>query len=144
MFATTGAVLALRWATSSCSSSSSVSGTWSVALLTWAVIDLVFLTLQVQLMAPNQLVPADPGDPGSDGGRPAHYYFPGAAIVGLSVTMFTILYAMVPARHRVRAGAAVVVLLALVSASRILLASAYPSALLYGAILGAVIVELVF
>ena len=72
------------------------------------------------------------------------YYFPGAAIVGLSVTLFTILYAMVPARRRVRASAVVLALLALVSASRILLASAYPSALLYGAILGAVVVELVF
>ena len=111
----------------------------AVALLTWAAADLIFLTIKVTLTAPNNLVP-----PISVIEGPKAYYFPGPGIVGLSVTLFTILYAMVPARRRVRASAAVVVLLLLVSASRILLASAYPSALLYGAILGGVIVELVF
>ncbi len=142
--ATTGALLLVRWLAVIVLALYKRFRHLVVALLTWAAADLFFLTVHVQLFAPNQLTPPIPVIQGPMVNGQLTYYFPGAAIVGLSVTLFTILYAMVPARLRVRASAVVIVLLALVSASRILLASAYPSALLYGAILGAVIVELVF
>jgi hypothetical protein len=144
VLATTGALLLIRWIAIIVLALYKRFRHVAVALLTWAAADLVFLNLKVQLLAPNQLTPPISVIQGPTVNGKLEYFFPGAAIVGLSVTVFTILYAMVPARHRVRASAAVIVLLALVSASRILLASAYPSALLYGAILGGVIVELVF
>lgn len=144
VLATTGALLLVRWIAIIVLALFQRFRHLVVALLTWAAADLVFLTVHVQLIAPNRLTPPISVIEGPTVGGKLVYYFPGAAIVGLSVTLFTILYAMVPARHRVRASAAVIALLGLVSASRILLASAYPSALLYGAILGAVIVELVF
>ncbi len=141
---TTGALLLVRWLAVIVLALYKRFRHLVVALLTWAAADLLFLTVHVQLLPPNQLTPPIPVIQGPMVNGQLTYYFPGAAIVGLSVTLFTILYAMVPARHRVRASAVVILLLALVSASRILLASAYPSALLYGAILGAVVVELVF
>ena len=142
--ATTGALLLVRWLAVIVLALYKRFRHLVVALLTWAAADLFFLTVHVRLLAPNQLTPPIPVIQGPMVNGQLTYYFPGAAIVGLSVTLFTILYAMVPARRRVRASAVVIMLLALVSASRILLASAYPSALLYGAILGAVVVELVF
>ncbi len=111
----------------------------AVALLTWAVMDLVFLTLHVRLTAPWELSP-----PISVVTGPSVYYFPGVATVALSVTLFATIYALVPSGGRaVARGIGAAILLAVVCA-RVLLASSYPSATLYGAVAGATVVELVF
>lgn len=138
-FATTGALLLVRWIAIIVLALFKRFRHLVVALVTWAVADLVFLTVKVTLDAPNTLTPPIPVIQG-----PKTYFFPGEAIVGVSVTLFTILYAMVPARMRIRASVAVIALLAVLTTSRILLASGYPSALLFGALMGWVVVELVF
>jgi tRNA A-37 threonylcarbamoyl transferase component Bud32 len=139
MLASTSFVLALRWVTVVLLAVFRRYRHLVVALVTWAVVDLVFLTIHVKLTAPSGLLP-----PISVVTGPDAYYFPGAAMVALSVTLFTMIYSLIPSGGRAVArsiGGAV--LLAVVS-SRILLASSYPSAAVYGAVLGAVVVEVVF
>jgi hypothetical protein len=144
LLATAGAVLALRWATVIVLVVFKRFRHLVVALVTWAVIDLVFHILRVQLMPPTDLVPPITVvvGPTSDGAM--DYFFPGSAMVALSVTIFAMLRSLVPAHLRspVRWGA--IVLLIVIAASRVLLASGYPTALVYGAVLGATITILVF
>src|SRR5438034_2604588 len=83
--ACTGLVLALRWVTIALLAVVRRFRHLAVALVTWAVVDLVFLTIHVSLAAPSELSP-----PISVVTGPAVYYFPGAAVVALSVTLFTI------------------------------------------------------
>jgi hypothetical protein len=137
--ASTGLVLALRWVTIVLLAIVRRFRHLVVALVTWAIVDLAFLTIHVQLTPPSQLSP-----PISVISGPSAYYFPGAAMVALSVTLFTMISALIPTGGRAVArpiGGAVVLA---VACSRILLAASYPSAALYGAVLGAVVVEVVF
>ena len=64
-----------------------------VLLLTWGVSDLVFLWLHVELPVPPVPVLAEPV---SSSGDPA-YYFPGVAMMALSITVFGMCYALAPA-----------------------------------------------
>ncbi len=144
LMATAGAVLALRWATVIVLVVFKRFRHLVVALVTWAVIDLVFHVLRAQLMPPTDLVPPITVIVGPTSESATDYFFPGSAMVALSVTIFAMLRSLVPAqlRSRVRWGA--IVLLTVIAASRVLLASGYPSALVYGSILGATITILVF
>ena len=142
--ATTAALLAIRWVAIIALAFYRRFRHLVVALVTWAAADLAFLLLHVRLLPPNQLVPPISVIEGPVVDGKLTYYFPGAAVVGLSVTLFTVLYAMVPARYRFRASFGVIALLIVIAAARILLASSYPSALVYGIILGGVIVQLMF
>jgi hypothetical protein len=139
LIASTTAILVLRWGTILVLAYYRRFRHIVVALVTWGIVDLVFLTVRADLFSPAQVTPPIPVIVGPD-----HYYFPGAAMVALSVTVFTMVFALVPYERRIRAVVGASVLLAVVAAARILLASAYPSALLYGALLGATIVEVVF
>ena len=107
-----------------------------VLLLTWGVSDLVFLWLHVGLPVPPVPVLAEPV---SSSGAPA-YYFPGVAMMALSITVFGMCYALAPAgsaRRGARWGG--VALLAAVGLSRILLAAVYPSAAAYAIALAATV-----
>jgi hypothetical protein len=139
LLATTTMILVLRWGTIFVLAYFRRFRHIVVALVTWGVVDLIFLTVRVQLVEPSQLSP-----PISVIEAAGTYFFPSAALVGLSVTVFTMLFALVPYERRVRGIVGVSLLLAVITAARILLASSYPSALLYGAILGVTIVEVVF
>src|SRR5262245_4821661 len=139
LVASTTAILVLRWGTIFLLAYFRRFRHVVVALVTWGIVDLVFLTVRADLISPAQLTP-----PISVIVGPDNYYFPGAAMVGLSVTLFTMVFALVPYERRVRAVVGASLVLAVVAAARILLASAYPSALLDGAVLGATIVEVVF
>jgi hypothetical protein len=139
MLASTSFVLALRWVTVVLLAVFRRYRHLVVALVTWAVVDLVFLTIHVHLHSPSELSP-----PISVVTGPDAYYFPGAAMVGLSVTLFTVIYSLVPSEGRAVARPVGGAVLLAVACSRILLASSYPSAALYGAVLGAVVVEIVF
>jgi tRNA A-37 threonylcarbamoyl transferase component Bud32 len=137
--ASTGFILVVRWATVVALAGVRRFRHLVVALVTWAVVDLVFLTLHETLPAPSDLSP-----PISVVSGPSVYHFPGAAVVALSVTLFTMIYALVPSGGRNVAGPIGGLILLAVVCSRILLASSYPSAALYGAVVGATVVELVF
>jgi hypothetical protein len=144
LLATTAAILTLRWVAIVVLVIFKRFRHVAVALVTWAAVDLVVLTIHAQLFAPNQLVPPIQVIDGPKVDGVLTYYFPGVAIVALFVTLFTMLYALVPARLRARMSIVVILLFVLVAASRILLAASYPSALLYGVVLSAIIVEVVF
>jgi len=135
----TGLVLALRWVTIILLALARRFRHLAVALVTWAVMDLVFLTLHVPLTPPSELSP-----PISIVTGPSVYYFPGVATVALSVTLFAMIYALVPSGRRTVARAIGAVVLLAVVCARVLLASSYPSATLYGAVVGATVVEVVF
>jgi hypothetical protein len=139
LIATTTAILALRWGTIFVLAYFRRFRHIVVALVTWGIVDLIFLTVRVPLFEPSQLVP-----PISVIEAAGTYFFPSAAAVGLSVTLFTMVFAFVPYERRIRGIVAVIILFAVIAAARILLASTYPTALLYGVILGATIVEVVF
>jgi hypothetical protein len=144
VLATTSALLVLRWAIVVLLVVFRRFRHLVVALVTWAAVDLIVLTIHAQLVPPNRLTPPIKVIDGPTVDGVLTYYFPGVAIVALSVTLFTAVYVLVPKHLRARATLATVVVLALVCASRVLLASSYPSALVYGACLGAVVVQLVF
>jgi membrane-associated phospholipid phosphatase len=137
--ASTGLVLALRWVTIVLLVVVRRFRHLAVALVTWAVIDLVFLSLHVLLASPAELSP-----PISVVTGPSVYSFPSVAMVALSVTLYTMISSLVPSGGRIVARPIGGAVLLAVVCSRILLASSYPSAALYGAVLGAAIVELVF
>jgi hypothetical protein len=139
LIATTTAILVLRWGTIFVLAYFRRFRHIVVALVTWGLVDLIFLTVRAPLLEPSQLVP-----PISVIEAAGAYFFPSAAAVGLSVTLFTMVFALVPYERRVRAIVGVIVVFAVLAAARILLASTYPTALVYGAILGATIVEVVF
>jgi len=139
MLASTGFVLALRWVTVVLLIVVRRFRHLTVALLTWAVVDLFFETISADLPSPSELSP-----PVSVVTGPPHYVFPGAAMVALSVTLFTIVYSLVPTGGRIVARSIGGAIVLAVACSRILLASSYPSAALYGAVLGAIVVEVVF
>jgi membrane-associated phospholipid phosphatase len=139
LLATTTAILALRWGTIFVLAYFRRFRHIVVALVTWGIVDLIFLTVRVPLYPPFELSP-----PISVIEAAGTYSFPSAAFVGLSVTLFTMIFALVPYDRRHRGTVAVGTLLVVIAAARILLGSSYPSALLYGAILGATIVEVVF
>jgi hypothetical protein len=111
----------------------------AVALLTWAAMDAIATSLRVQLPSPSALTPPIPVIDG-----PSTYYWPGAAFVALSITLFSMVFAMVPAGPRSKVRGGVVASLVLVGCARILLAGVYPSAALYAVILGACVSYLVF
>jgi membrane-associated phospholipid phosphatase len=142
--ATTAAVLAMRWAILVVLVIFRRFRHVAVALVTWAAIDLITLTIHVQLVPPNQLIPPIKVIQGPTVNGQLTYYFPGAAIVALSVTVFTALYVLVPTALRARISILAAVFVALVCAARVVLASSYPSALVYGAYLGALVVQVVF
>ncbi len=144
VLAMTGAVLVLRWAIIIVLVVFRRFRHLAVALITWAVVDLIALTIHAQLVPPNQLVPPIKIVDGPTVNGVLTYYFPGVAIVALSVTLFTAVYVLAPKHLRARLTVATVAVLTLVCASRILLASSYPSALVYGAYLAALVVQLVF
>jgi hypothetical protein len=111
-----------------------------VLLLAWGLSDLVFLWLRVELPVPPVPVLAEPLNASGD---PA-YYFPGTAMVALSITLFGMCYALAPAgaaRRWARWGAGA--LLAVVGLSRILLAAVYPSAAAYAIVLDATVAFIV-
>ncbi len=113
-----------------------------VALVTWAALDLVVTFVRVPLDAPSTLVPPIPSVAAR--GFPV-FYFPGAGTVALSITLFVMVYALVPAgklRSRLRLGA--VALLIVVACARVLLADAYPSAAFYSILLAATVGFVVF
>jgi hypothetical protein len=116
-----------------------------VALVAWAALDLVVTSIRVTLDAPSSLTPpitsiATP----MVRGFPV-YYFPGAAMVALSITVFAMVYALVPAgRTRSRLRWAGVALLLMVACARILLAAAFPSAAFYSILLAATVAFVVF
>jgi hypothetical protein len=139
LIASTTAILVLRWGTIFVLTYFRRFRHIVVALVTWGIVDLVFLAVRAELSSPSDLVP-----PISVIVEPSAYYFPGAAMVALSVTLFTMVFALVPYERRLRGVVGATVLLVTAAAARILLASSYPTALLYGAILGATIVEVVF
>jgi len=139
LVATTTAILILRWGTIVVLAVFKRFRHVVVALVTWGIVDLIFLTIRAELFRPSALSPPITVITG-----PTTYYFPGAAIVALSVTLFTMVVALVPLHRRGTAVGMATLVLAVVAAARILLAASYPSAVLYGAILGATIVELVF
>jgi hypothetical protein len=139
LIATTTAILVLRWGTIFVLAYFRRFRHIVVALVTWGIVDLIFLTVRAPLIEPSQLVP-----PISVIESAGAYFFPSPAAVGLSVTLFTMVFALVPYERRVRAIGVVIVVFVVLAAARILLASTYPTALLYGAILGATIVEVVF
>ena len=144
LLATAGAILALRWATVIALVVFKRFRHLGVALVTWATVDLLFLTLRVELPPPSDLVPPIDVIEGPTVDGMLTYYFPAVAMVALSVTLFTILRSLVPGERRNAARIGAVVLLGLVGVSRILLASGYPTAMLYAAVLGATIAVLVF
>ena len=139
LLAATTAILILRWGTILLLAYFRRFRHIVVALVTWGIVDLIFLTVRAPLSSPSELVP-----PISVVVGPSSYFFPGTAMVALSVTLFSMVFSLVPHARRVTAVVGVSVVLAVVAAARILLASAYPSALLYGALLGATVVEVVF
>ncbi len=114
-----------------------------VALLTWAALDLVVSFVRVgPLDPPSTLTP--PITSVAARGFPV-FYFPGSATVALGITIFVMVYALVPvgrARARLRWGA--VGLLVVVACARILLADAYPSAAFYSILLAATVAFVVF
>jgi hypothetical protein len=116
-----------------------------VALLAWAVVDIVSTQLVVKLPSPTNLPPPisvlfQP----TAHGHP-YYQFPGAAMLALSVTLFSMAYVLAPAgRPRRLALAGAWVLLALTWLSRILLAAVYPVAGLYAIFLSAAVTYVVF
>lgn len=114
-----------------------------VALVTWASLDLVVLFVRVgPLVPPPSLTP--PISPIDTPGFPI-YYFPGSAMVALSITVFAMVYALVPAgRLRSRLRWAAVTLLLAVACARILLADTYPSAAFYSILLAAAVAFVVF
>jgi hypothetical protein len=114
-----------------------------VALVTWAALDLVVTFVRVgPLLPPSALTPPittidTPGFP--------VYYFPGSAMVALSITLFAMVYALVPAgRPRSRLRWTAVAVLVVVACARILLAAAYPSAAFYSILLAATVAFVVF
>jgi membrane-associated phospholipid phosphatase len=139
IIATTTGILILRWGTILVLAIFKRFRHLAVALVTWGIVDLIFLSIRVELFRPSDLSPPITVITG-----PSTYWFPGAAMVAFSVTVFTMVVALVPLDRRGAALGAATLVLAVVAAARILLAASYPSALLYGAILGATIVELVF
>jgi hypothetical protein len=139
LIATTTAILILRWGTIFALALYKRFRHLVVAIVTWGIVDLIFLTIRAELLRPSELSPPITVIIG-----PSTYYFPGAAMVAFSVTVFTMVVALVPLDRRARAVGVATLVLGLVAAARIFLAASYPSALIYGAILGATIVELVF
>ena len=116
----------------------------AVALLTWAVMDLIATKLRVELLPPSSLKPPMPVIDGPTVDGVLTYYWPGAAFVALSITLFSMVFAMVPAGPRSKVRGGVVALLTVVGCARILLAGVYPTAALYAVILGACVSYLVF
>jgi len=114
-----------------------------VSLVTWAALDLVATLIRVgPLVAPSGQTPPittidTPGFP--------VYYFPGSAMMALSITVFAMVYALVPAgRARSRLRWAAVALLAVVAGARVLLAASYPSSAYYSILLAAAVAFVVF
>jgi hypothetical protein len=116
----------------------------AVALLTWAVMDLIATQVRIELLPPSSLKPPIPVIAGPTVDGVLKFYWPGAAFVALSITLFSMVFAMVPSGPRSKVRGGVVALLALVGCARILLAGVYPSAALYAVILGACVSYLVF
>src|SRR4029453_11752850 len=96
MLASTGFVLALRWVTIILLVVVRRFRHLTVAFVTRAVVDLFFKTIDVDLPLPSELSP-----PISIVTGPSHYFFPGAAMVALSVTLFTMIYSLLPTGGRI-------------------------------------------
>ncbi|HEY7477497.1 MAG TPA: hypothetical protein VIB62_04590 [Actinomycetota bacterium] len=144
LLATGGAILALRWTTVIVLVIVRRFRHLAVALVTWAVVDLVFMALKVQLVPPPDLDPPISVIDGPSLDGSLTYFFPAVAMVALAVTVFTMLRSLVPAERRGAVRPWVIALLVLVGAARILLGAAYPTATLYAILLGATITIVVF
>jgi hypothetical protein len=142
--ASVAAILALRWSTVLVLAYYKRWRHLVVALVTWAVVDLVSTSLRVLLPPPSSLTPPIHVIDGPTSNGVLTYYWPDAAFVALSITLFSLVFALAPASVRSRGRGVVVALLAAVGGARILLAATYPTAALYAVILGACISYLVF
>ncbi len=142
--ATVTAILVLRWGTVLVLAFYRRWRHLVVALVTWSIVDLIATSLRVALPPPSSLTPPIPVIDGPTAQGVLTYYWPDAAFVALSITLFTLVFALAPKEVRSKVRGVVVGLLVLVGCARILLAGVYPTAAIYAVVLGACISYLVF